>query len=270
MQKIIIASTILLCTVFINPALAKKRPKSNHKSNQKKDTAQEKDMSANSMWERRKKAMKPTQLKDLVEENHRLKTRNLKLEKETKLTQEEIDKLMKLKLRLQALRKKALPTPTQEEGNLDLAAEADESWMEEEDLGLEGLYKFHKEGMHQEGQDLLHIDGLTRDDWGTDQNGQLYIKGIIFKVQMGAYRKRDLAHLTEERSAQEAFGQEQIEGINMYTLRHFRDYWKADAFKKELRAMGLKDAWIVAFKEGQRVPLKEVLQEVTHKKKTRQ
>ena len=52
----------------------------------------------------------------------------------------------------------------------------------------------------------------------------------------------------------------------MYTLRHFRNYWQANSFKKELRAMGCKDAWVVAFKDGKRLPLKEVLQDVVVEK----
>ena len=47
----------------------------------------------------------------------------------------------------------------------------------------------------------------------------------------------------------------------------FRDYWQADKFKKELRAMGLKDAFVVAFQDGARVPLKTVLPTVTEQKK---
>jgi hypothetical protein len=46
------------------------------------------------------------------------------------------------------------------------------------------------------------------------------------------------------------------------TLGNFRDYWEADKFKKYLRDMGVKDAWIVPFKDGQRVDIKEVLEGV--------
>ena len=37
---------------------------------------------------------------------------------------------------------------------------------------------------------------------------------------------------------------------------------EADTFKKYLREMGVKDAWIVSFKDGQRVPIKDVLEGV--------
>ena len=47
-----------------------------------------------------------------------------------------------------------------------------------------------------------------------------------------------------------------------YTLGEFRDYWEADKFKKYLREMGVKDAWIVPYKDGKRVPIKDVLEGV--------
>ena len=37
---------------------------------------------------------------------------------------------------------------------------------------------------------------------------------------------------------------------------------QADTFKKYLREMGVKGAWIVAYKDGKRVPIKDVLEGV--------
>lgn len=107
---------------------------------------------------------------------------------------------------------------------------------------------------------------FSQDDIAIAEDGRPYIKGLVFKIQIGAYKQRDLSDVMEGDNPQEAFEQEQSEGVNMYTLRHFKDYWKANKFKKELRAMGLKDAWIVAYKDGKRVPLKAVLKEVLNKK----
>jgi hypothetical protein len=43
------------------------------------------------------------------------------------------------------------------------------------------------------------------------------------------------------------------------TIGIFRDYWEADTFKKYMRDMGVKEAWIVPYKDGVRVELKDVL-----------
>lgn len=86
------------------------------------------------------------------------------------------------------------------------------------------------------------------------------IDGVVFKVQIGAFRNKDLSKYFEKH---ENFGGETAEaGEQRITLGQFRDYWEADVFKKYLREMGVKDAWIVPYKDGQRVPLKDVLEGV--------
>jgi len=51
-------------------------------------------------------------------------------------------------------------------------------------------------------------------------------------------------------------------GLQKISVGFFRDYWEADTLKKYLREMGVKDAWIVPFKDGKRVPIKDVLEGV--------
>lgn len=85
------------------------------------------------------------------------------------------------------------------------------------------------------------------------------VKGVAFKVQIGAFRNKNLAKYFENNGS---FDGEVDNTSQRYTLGTFTDYWEADKFKKYLREMGVKDAWIVAYKDGQRVPLKDVLEGV--------
>lgn len=82
-------------------------------------------------------------------------------------------------------------------------------------------------------------------------------KGVVFKVQVGAFKSKDLTQFAQ---GNENFSAETDGDVNKYTLGVFKDYYEADAFKKYLREMGVKDAWIVSFKDGQRVPIREVLE----------
>ena len=84
--------------------------------------------------------------------------------------------------------------------------------------------------------------------------------GVVFKVQIGAYRNKDLSKYLENARN---FTQDEDDGLKKIALGVFRDYWEADTFKKYLREMGVKDAWIVSYKDGQRVPIKDVLEGVT-------
>ena len=82
------------------------------------------------------------------------------------------------------------------------------------------------------------------------------MSGIVFKVQIGAFKERDM----QDFDGQEHFTIDKAEDIQKFSLGAFRDYWEADSFKKHLREMGVKDAWIVSYKDGQRVPIKDVLE----------
>jgi hypothetical protein len=84
--------------------------------------------------------------------------------------------------------------------------------------------------------------------------------GVVFKVQIGAFRNKDLSKYFDNHPN---FGGEAgADGAQQITLGRFRDYWEADTFKKYLREMGVEDAWIVPYKDGQRVAMKEVLEGV--------
>ncbi|GEO23901.1 SPOR domain-containing protein [Cyclobacterium qasimii] len=82
--------------------------------------------------------------------------------------------------------------------------------------------------------------------------------GVVFKVQLAAFDELDLRDLTENGSDLKIIDEE---GYIKYVLGQFRDYKMADQFKKKLRRIGVKEAWIVPYKDGKRVALKEVLSE---------
>ncbi len=91
-----------------------------------------------------------------------------------------------------------------------------------------------------------------------------FSKGVIFKVQIGAFKNKDLAKYFENNPN---FGGEVKENEpQKITIGIFRDYWEADKFKKYLREMGVKDAWIVPYRDGERVEIKDVLEGVVSEK----
>ncbi len=87
-----------------------------------------------------------------------------------------------------------------------------------------------------------------------------FSKGVVFKVQIGAFKNKDLSKYFDNNPN---FSGEVKEGDpQRVTIGIFRDYWQADTFKKYLREMGVKDAWIVPYKDGTRVEIKDVLEGV--------
>lgn len=90
-------------------------------------------------------------------------------------------------------------------------------------------------------------------------NDAEYNQGLVFRVQIGAYQNQDLSNYDTSENFTAENGDD---GKQKYTLGNFRDYWEADKFKKYLRVMGVKDAWIVPYRDGGRVPIKDVLEDL--------
>jgi cell division septation protein DedD len=82
--------------------------------------------------------------------------------------------------------------------------------------------------------------------------------GVVYKVQIGSFKNKDLSKYFENNK--NFSGEVDSDGTKKYTLGNFSEYWEADNFKKYLREMGVKDAWIVPYKDGQRVNIKDVLE----------
>lgn len=91
-----------------------------------------------------------------------------------------------------------------------------------------------------------------------------FSRGVVFKVQVGAFKNKDLSKYFDNNPN---FGGEVKDNEpQRVTIGIFRDYWEADQFKKYMREMGVKDAWIVPYRDGQRTEIKDVLESVTAEK----
>ena len=75
--------------------------------------------------------------------------------------------------------------------------------------------------------------------------------GVVFKVQVGAFRNpipqetfKGFAPITGETTAS---------GLMRYTAGLFKDFNKANGAKNEIRGMGYNDAFVVAYRDGNRI-----------------
>jgi hypothetical protein len=102
----------------------------------------------------------------------------------------------------------------------------------------------------------LEAQSVLRQDKTTSSDA---LEGVIFRVQIGGFKKRNLLEYNEEDNLIRV--ETNSNGVQEISLGVFRNYKKADVFKRHLREMGLKDAWIVPYKDGKRVLLKDVLAE---------
>ncbi len=102
------------------------------------------------------------------------------------------------------------------------------------------------------------VPAKTASDDGDDMKvAKMSQKGVLFKVQIGAFKKKNLSKFSKNNPA---FTTDTKDGLMKYSVGTFRDYWQADTFKKYLREVGVKDAFIVSYRDGKRVSIKSVLE----------
>lgn len=80
-------------------------------------------------------------------------------------------------------------------------------------------------------------------------------KGVYYKVQIGAFRNDIPQNLYDQFAP--ISGERLNTGITRYTAGFFLEFNGAKQVKQEIRAMGYNDAFIVAYRDGKRIPLYE-------------
>lgn len=84
------------------------------------------------------------------------------------------------------------------------------------------------------------------------------MQGVVFRVQLGAFEKRQVD--TELAMADDGFLVEDENGVQKITIGYFRDFELAKELRDHMVAMGVKGAWVVPYRDGVRITLKEALE----------
>ncbi len=79
--------------------------------------------------------------------------------------------------------------------------------------------------------------------------------GVWFRVQIGAYQDR---RIDKDLETTKNISLEERDALQKIALGRFRNYVDAVKLKNQLVEMGLKDAWVVSYKDGERVPIDQV------------
>lgn len=74
--------------------------------------------------------------------------------------------------------------------------------------------------------------------------------GTVYKVQIGLYKEFNINKYFEE---PRYIGYESVDGMNRYIIGYFPDEQIAEDFVKDVRKMGVKDAFVSKYIDGQRV-----------------
>ncbi len=80
--------------------------------------------------------------------------------------------------------------------------------------------------------------------------------GVWYRVQIGAYED---PKITEDlQTNEEGMGVENTDQLQKIVLGRFRDYERAQQLQRQVKTLGIKDAWIASYQDGQRVPIEQV------------
>lgn len=83
--------------------------------------------------------------------------------------------------------------------------------------------------------------------------------GIIYKVQIGAYRFPKNFKYPQLKEYGDAEIIDYPDGITRFTLKEFKTIHEAEVFRQKCIAKGIKDAWITAVYKGERKTLEELI-----------
>ena len=80
---------------------------------------------------------------------------------------------------------------------------------------------------------------------------------LVFSVQIGVFKNVDFNHSIKNMKGVREVKNEQ--GLNTYVLGEFPSYDEANIFKYEVKKIGIKDAFIVAYQNNKRINIKKAL-----------
>ncbi len=87
-------------------------------------------------------------------------------------------------------------------------------------------------------------------------------EGYKYRIQIGAFKE---INLSDFKTNLVAINQETYDSICQYTLGRFDDYQKAFTFWNNIKRMGFNDSFIIATKNGRRIPIEQLPQDIKKK-----
>lgn len=103
-------------------------------------------------------------------------------------------------------------------------------------------------------QQMANEDNSTAASSNTDASMMM---GTVFRVQIGAYEKTYIPDNLN--SSDGSMTLEMADGMQKVMVGQFRDYQAAKELMQHMKKIGLRDAWVVAYVDGGRVDLDNVV-----------
>jgi len=83
------------------------------------------------------------------------------------------------------------------------------------------------------------------------------MRGLVFRVQLGAYEKLNLPATLD--GEDDNMDLEMVDGLQKIIIGKYPDVESADALRDYMRKLGIPDAWVVAYQDGVRISVEDVV-----------
>lgn len=83
------------------------------------------------------------------------------------------------------------------------------------------------------------------------------MRGLVFRVQLGAYKKLNLPATLD--GEDDNMDLEMVDGLQKIIIGKYPDVESAEALRNYMQKLGISDAWIVAYQDGVRVSVEDVV-----------
>ncbi len=105
-------------------------------------------------------------------------------------------------------------------------------------------------------QQLTVLENAQRPDEMITDQPATQVKGVVFQVQLGAYAQN---RVDSDMATGDALDLTDQDGMQKVVVSRFRTYQNAANLRDRLKKMGVKDAFVVAMNDGQRIDVQEAI-----------
>ncbi|MCP9234355.1 hypothetical protein [Lewinella sp. JB7] len=107
-------------------------------------------------------------------------------------------------------------------------------------------------------QQLATLEAARQPDEMITDQPATQVKGVVFQVQLGAYAQQQ-NKVNSDMATGDALDLTDQNGMQKVVVSRFRTYQNAANLRDRLKKMGVKDAFVVAMNDGQRIDVQEAI-----------
>jgi len=83
------------------------------------------------------------------------------------------------------------------------------------------------------------------------------MQGLVFRVQIGAFEKLNMPSTLDGEG--DNMDLEMVDGLQKIIIGKYPDVESAEALRSYMQQLGIPDAWVVAYQDGMRVPMENII-----------